>query len=72
MPNARRIISIIDSDSIRHFVTPKSHGNDSEAGKLNFLQVEAEDDDFAVRLGSVQCEKPVKTYLGTLKWKVLP
>ena len=39
---ARTIGRIIRSDSISHFETPKSHGNDSEARKLGYVRVEAE------------------------------
>ena len=39
---SRRIGTIIGSDSISHFKTPQSHGNDSEARKLGAARIEAE------------------------------
>ena len=39
---SRRIGTIIRSDSTRHFKTPQSHGNDSEARKLGAVRIEAE------------------------------
>ena len=42
MPNAKRIGRIIESDSTRHFKTPRGHGDHLEARKLGSLRVEAE------------------------------
>ena len=42
MSKTRRIGRIIGNDSISHFKTPQSHGNDSEARKLATVRVEAE------------------------------
>ena len=39
---SRRIGTIIGSDSLSHFKTPQSHGNDSEARKLGAVRIEAE------------------------------
>ena len=42
VPSARRISKLIGSDSKSHFETPQSHGNDSEARKLDSVRVEDE------------------------------
>ena len=38
----KKICTIIGSDSTSHFKTPQSHGNDSEARKLDAVRIEAE------------------------------